>query len=179
MRLKIRNCVTDPEKKALRQKGQGVMRPLIMGDVLAPGAIRMVAATDMTKADVDNLDFLVKNHSCTALVVGQGFLPDCGPLYDFLGFNQDVPAPAVEVATPEVEEPVAEEVLEEEPAVTVEEVEEPSEDVQEGPTYTESELKNMKNADLRDIATLLVEDAQVGGLSKKKLVAFILENQNA
>lgn len=184
MKLQIRNCVTDPSKKALRRRGQGVLRPVIMGKVLVPGAIRVVSATDMQRSDVDLLDSLIKNHSCTALHIGVGNLSSCETVYEFLGFN-------VEQETVEVVEPIAEEAPEqieaavepvEQQAEVVEEAEETVEVVEEEASeetagYTKTELMNKKNAELREICTLLVEDVDTNGMTKKKLVALILENQ--
>ena len=181
MRLKIRNCVTDPAKKASRSRGQGVLRPNIMGKVLMPGAIRLVDADSMNQEDVDFLDFLIKNHCCSLTHIGVGMLDSCDAVYSFLGFDQK------EVIAEEVKEEIVEElvvedhsteevaeVVAEEPSV--EEIEEAL--VEEAPIgYTKAELMNKKNAELREICQLVSEDAEVGGLAKKKLVAFILEHQ--
>lgn len=175
MKLKIRNCVTDPEKKALRSKGQGVLKPLFMGSVLVPGAIRIVEAKAMSKDDVDTLDFLVKSHSCTALHIGVGMLDSCEAIYAFLGFAQEESVQAVEVK--EFTEVVVEESAAPAEPEVIEETSEELVDEAATSAYTEEDLMNMKNADLRDICQLVNQDTDVSGLTKKKLVAFILEHQ--
>lgn len=177
MKLKIRNCVTDPEKKALRSKGQGTLKPLFMGSVLVPGAIRVVEATSMTKEDVDALDFLLKSYSCTALHIGVGMLDSCEPIYTFLGIAQEKEGSSV--VEPIIVEDVP--VVVEAPAEIEPEVQETiSEELASEPTsasYTEDDLMNMKNSDLRDICQLMNQDTDVSSFTKKKLVAFILEHQ--
>ena len=189
MKLKIRNCVTDPEKKTLRSKGQGVFKPVLMGEVLLPGAIRMILAASMEKSDVDYLDFLVKNHSCSVLIVGDGLQEDCSAIYTYLGLEQESIEDEEDTADlqEEVEEVIeeSEEVIEEpqselpeEESIQEDAEEEEVEEEEPQPAYTDESLKGLKNSELREIAYSLVEDAPVSNYSKKKLIAYILEQQN-
>ena len=153
MKLQVRNCVTDPRFKELRRKGKPVFKPSIQGSVLSPGAVRVINANSLSLADVNQLDSLVKSGSCLVAAVGVGYLDDMSSVMDYLGFSSEP-------------EPVVEEVVEEEPA----------EEEQSG--YTESELAGLKNSELREIALSIDSEASVSGLSKKKLVALVMELQN-
>ena len=105
-----------------------------------------------------------------------------------VGVEVPAPEPVVESAP----EPVAEieEIIEEEPIMDTESeevepepVEEPVEETEEleedaSAGYTEQELSEMKNADLRELALSLDESAAVANKSKRKLVSLIMELQN-
>ena len=179
MRIKIKNCVTDPRFKDLRRNGKPVFKPLILGSVLVPGAVRVVQSDIFKKEDVAFLDSLVKSGSCTALEVG------VGPV----DFNQWLSKFA-----DSLEEPVEEivEIVEEDPIIDTESVEESVEEAVEEPAeeiidedkdtqdlHTKESLSDLRNADLRDIITSMDPDASTGNKSKKKLIAMVLELQNA
>lgn len=175
MKLQVRNCVTDPRFKELRRKGKPVFKPSIQGSVLSPGAVRVISANSLSLADVNQLDSLVKSGSCQVAAVGVGYLDDMSSVMDYLGFSSE-PEPVVEEAPVPEPEPVVE--PEPEPEPVVEEVveEEPAEEEQSG--YTESELAGLKNSELREIALSIDSEASVSGLSKKHLVALVMELQN-
>lgn len=181
MKLQVRNCVTDPRFKELRRKGKPVFKPSIQGSVLSPGAVRVINANSLSLADVNQLDSLVKSGSCLVAAVGVGYLDDMSSVMDYLGFSSE-PEPVVEEASAPEPEPEPEPVVEPEPEPApepvVEEVveEEPAEEEQSG--YTESELAGLKNSELREIALSIDSEASVSGLSKKKLVALVMELQN-
>lgn len=175
MRLQIKNCVTDPRFKALRRAGKPVFKPLICGQVLVPGAVRRVMATDLSQPDVTFLDSLVKSGSCQVSSPGLGFLDNMDVVKEFLGFSDD----QEEVLTPEpeavIEEPVIVEETDVEEELPQEEEEEASEETS---ALTEEELTAMRNSDLREFILGLDPEASVGNKSKKKLVALALELQN-
>ena len=165
MKVQIKNCVTDPAYKELRQKGSPQFKPVILGQVLMPGATRVVNSENINLALATKIDSLVKSGSLLCHVVGVGSV--C--LVDHLGLEEPVEV----LSEPE---PAVEEITEEEPVIEEPSVEEESEEEQIG--YSEEDLSSMKNADLRSIALSLDESAQVANKSKKKLVALILELQN-
>lgn len=191
MKLQLRNCVTDPAYKELRQKGSPIFKPVIQSSVLAPNAIRTILAKSLTEQDADFVDSLLKSGSVTVTILGKGQITDMSVVKEFLGFTspktfstvEQVPEVKVESA-PEikVEEVVAVETAVEE----VVQAEEPAEEVVEdaAPTeftkasYTEEELSNFKNTDLRDIALAFDAEAQVANKSKKQLISLIMELQN-
>lgn len=172
MRIQIKNCVTDPRFKKLRQQGSPVFKPSILGSVLVPGAMRIVDSSEFGLPDVKNLDSLVKSGSCLVTEVG------IGPV-DFVSWISSFgEEPAAEV----IAEPVEEVIAEEEPSlISQEELEEESEEssVQETSLHSEEDLLAMTNADLRDLALSLDPEAAIANKSKKKLVDLIMEIQNA
>lgn len=181
MRIQIKNCVTNPAYKALRASGNPTFKPLILGQVLMPNAIRLVESEDFNKQAVMSLESLVKSGSCLATEVG------VGPV-NFPEWLLSFPSEAPEV----IEEPQEEEapVIEEEPepveassgddTLSFEEEEVESEEIidEEPSIYTESELLEMRNADLRELALSINPEAGVSNKSKKKLISLILEIQN-
>lgn len=177
MKLQVRNCVTDPRFKELRRKGKPVFKPSIQGSVLSPGAVRVISANSLSLADVNQLDSLVKSGSCQVAAVGVGYLDDMSSVMDYLGYSSE-PEPVVKAAPAPEPEPEPEIIVEPEPEPVVEEVveEEPVEEEQSG--YTESELAGLKNSELREIALSIDSEANISGLSKKHLVALVMELQN-
>ena len=182
MKLLIRNCVKDPKYKELRKAGTPVFKPVILGEVLAPGAIRKVLASKFNNVELLNLDSLVKSGSCSVVDLSKGDLSDLSSVFSYLGFDQSevvADEPADELGpdedTQSVEEPeIIEEVSEEEdPSAEIEEVIE-----EESTIYTESELLELRNADLRDMILDMDPEAPVANKSKKKLIALLLEIQN-
>lgn len=180
MRIQIKNCVTDPTYKDLRRKGNPVFKPVILGSVLVPGAVRVLESSLFGIEDVTYLCSLVKSGSCLATEVG------VGPV-DFDKWSSSF-APSVQAAVePTVEPVVVQEVVEE----VQQEVEEKgsislevSEEVGDSePTdltiYDESTLSEMKNSDLRDIIVSMDPEADTNNKAKKKLISMILEMQNA
>lgn len=81
------------------------------------------------------------------------------------------------VEEPSVEEVQEEEIVEPEPApeVAIEELVEDEES--EENKYSEDELNKMKNAELREILSLIDPDFASGGVKKSDLVAAIMEKQ--
>lgn len=174
MKLQIKNCVTDPRFKELRKTGKPVFKPTICGQVLVPGAVRRVMAAELTQNDVLFLDSLVKSGSCLVSSPGLGFLPDMDSVKAFLGFQEEQKtAPVQEI----VEEAI---LITEEPSL--EESEELSNEpkglADQASSFTEEELNEMRNSDLRDFILSLDPDAAVGNKSKKKLVSLALEIQD-
>ena len=168
MRIQIRNCVTDPKYKTLRRNGTPVFKPAILGSILVPGAVRVVDSELFDAKDVEYLAFLVKSGSCTAVHVGKG------PV-DFDAWLLSFPQPQETVK--KLPDPPAEIIIEE---PSKEDIEEDEESEEESTTlYTEKDLSSMKNADLRAIAISIDPQAPTGNKSKKKLIALILELQNA
>ena len=124
------------------------------------------------------------------LIVGDGLQEDCSAIYTYLGLEQESIEDEEDTADlqEEVEEVIeeSEEVIEEPQSELAEEesIQEDAEDEEEveeeepQPAYTDESLKGLKNSELREIAYSLVEDAPVSNYSKKKLIAYILEQQN-
>ena len=170
MKIQIKNCVTDPNYKELRKAGTPIFKPVVLGQTLVPGAIRVVDASSISYQEAKHIDSLVKSGCLVVKQIGIGSVS----LVEYLGYSEPVlveppPAPVVE----EVKEIIPEEPVEEETTEAPEE--EPSED---SSLYTESDLLAMKNAELRAIALELDSDAQITNKSKKKLVTLILGLQN-
>lgn len=170
MKIQIKNCVTDPNYKELRKAGTPVFKPVVLGQTLVPGAIRVVDASSISYQEAKHIDSLVKSGCLVVKQIGIGSVS----LVEYLGYSEPVlveppPAPVVE----EVKEIIPEDPVEEETTEAPEE--EPSED---SSLYTESDLLAMKNAELRAIALELDSDAQITNKSKKKLVTLILGLQN-
>lgn len=181
MRIQIKNCVTDPTYKDLRRKGNPVFKPVILGSVLVPGAVRVLESSLFAFEDVTYLCSLVKSGSCLATEIG------VGPV-DFDKWSSSF-APSVQaVQEPIVAPVVVQEVAEEAPQQEAEEEENVSLDLSEEvvdadsaePTiYDESTLSEMKNSDLRDIIVSMDPEADTNNKAKKKLISMILEMQNA
>lgn len=179
MRLLIRNVVTLPAFAELRKRGAPVFKPLICGQTLLPNNKRIIELKDLSESDILFLESLVKSGSCTAMVIGQGPV-DFEELKSIAGVKAPEPvvAPAPEPAV-EIEE-----IIEEEPVVHTESEEvDPEvneEEMEEEPSsgYTEQELSDMKNADLRELALSIDGSASVANKSKRKLVSLIMELQN-
>lgn len=171
MKVQIKNCVTDPAYKELRRHGSPQFKPVILGQVLMPGATRVLQGESIDYALATKIDSLVKSGSLVCHIIGVGPVS----LVDHIGFSK--PVEAVQEAKVQVE--AEDEVLEE----PIEDAIEEDLAIEEAPiggksVYSEEELSSMKNSDLRSIALLLDESAQVNNKSKKSLVSLVLELQN-
>ena len=180
MRIQIRNCVTDPRFKQLRRNGSPVFKPSILGSSLVPGSVRIVESSLFESPDVTYLRSLVESGSCTAIEVGVGDL-------DFSKWLATFPA-AVE-PPPEEEEEEEEDIAVVEPAAEPEELSEellaetpqvedlPEEATEDLEGYTQNQLSEMRNADLREIILNFDANASVANKSKKRLISLLLELQ--
>lgn len=176
MRIQIRNCVTDPRFKSLRRNGSPVFKPSILGEVLVPGAIRIVESDLFDLVSATNLSSLVKSGSCQAIEMGVGELN-----FDkwLSSFGEAASAELDVIEEPEIVAEKEEE--EEEESASLDELPIELDETPEEPSviYTEEELSSMKNADLRAIILEMDPNALTGNKSKKKLVSLLLELQNA
>lgn len=173
MRIQIRNCVTDPRYKHLRQAGTPVFKPVILSKQLPQGAIRIVSSSEFSYADVAFLSQLVSSGSCTALEIGKGPVDFDKWLSTFDESTEDI------VEEPPVVEEI-EEIIEEESIMDAESVEEAEPEVveEESALYDEESLLSLRNAELRSIAQELDPSASVANKSKKKLISLIMDLQN-
>lgn len=198
MKLMIRNTSRDKTTAALRKARPGDVQPfpMIKKVLLPPGGSLHIDSLNLSHDDALQMMKLV---GCGCLRVFT--TPGYGPMRALteeeileLAPAQAAPAPAEEPApapapAPEPEpepEPVAEseEMLAEPVAESDENLIEDSADEEEQepeaeqPAYLKSELKAMKNADLRAILTDMGHD-RTTGMNKSALVAQILELQES
>ena len=178
MRIQIRNCVTDPRYKHLRQAGTPVFKPVILSKPLPQGAIRIVSSSEFSYADVAFLSQLVSSGSCTALEIGKGPVD-----FDKWLSTFDESTEAIVEEPPVVEE--IEEIIEEESIMDAESVEEAEPEAveevveeEESALYDEESLLSLRNAELRSIVQELDPSASVANKSKKKLISLIMDLQN-
>ena len=182
----IKNVSRDPQYAVRRRANPLYVTkvPSILGKRLYPRVSMQVSEESLDEAEIQTLENLIKAGVITVSVLGGDLHIQKIAEIDSVDISEEIkevsePIPIVgdDEETLSVEEEPSEEleVPAESSPVEIEEIVEEDED--DSSVYTESELVKMKNAELRELLSVIDPDFASAGIKKSILVERILEKQ--